>query len=308
VKVITNQFSGFHLRDLTQQKYHLNLDEPLVLDDKCIYCNLGDLDVTANWVACDACGKWIHQMCDVSSLETFYRSGSFICRKCKSELRPDIETDSKDDSIHNKCNTLLESLNKISYDDILKMEQETTDQSSPQWFLARKIRLTASNFGKIFKTRNDNIRINLSKVMLQQKPLNIIAVKHGDLYEQEAITKYLHINSSVTYKKAGFLVHREFKFLGGSPDGLINKDGIIEVKCPYSERDTTPTTAMKLSYLDMEGKLKTNSNYFYQVQGLLCFLGNLRQTLSIYLKIIVILRASFSEKSIFPIVCFKIFK
>ena len=78
--------------------------------------------------------------------------------------------------------------------------------------------------------------------------------KHGHLYEQEAITKYLHINSSVTYKKAGFLVHREFKFLGGSPDGLINKDGIIEVKCPYSERDTTPTTAMKLSYLDMEGK------------------------------------------------------
>lgn len=37
--------------------------------------------------------------------------------------------------------------------------------------------------------------------------------------------------------QVGFVTHKQFDWLGGSPDGLVSTDGMIEIKCPGSKKD-----------------------------------------------------------------------
>lgn len=61
--------------------------------------------------------------------------------------------------------------------------------------------------------------------------------------------------------------------MAASPDGLIDNDGIVEIKCPASIKDMTPKKAFdnkKLSFMSFKDgmlKLKTTHNYYFQVQG-----------------------------------------
>lgn len=61
--------------------------------------------------------------------------------------------------------------------------------------------------------------------------------------------------------------------MAASPDGLIDKDGIVEIKCPASIKDMTPEEAFenkKLNFMSLKNgilKLKTTHNYYFQVQG-----------------------------------------
>ena len=62
-------------------------------------------------------------------------------------------------------------------------------------------------------------------------------------------------------------------YLGCSPDGLVDKDGVVEVKCPYTARDmtVTPVTVPYLGLTDGTLELKKNHPYYFQVQGnMLC--------------------------------------
>lgn len=72
---------------------------------------------------------------------------------------------------------------------------------------------------------------------------------------------------------AGLFVDPELPFLAASPDGLIEKDSIIEIKCPFSIRESTPENAFienKIKYLEKKDEklvLKKSHDYYFQVQG-----------------------------------------
>ena len=61
--------------------------------------------------------------------------------------------------------------------------------------------------------------------------------------------------------------------LGASPDGLIADNGILEIKCPFTQRNMTveeAVTTCKDFFLFKENgkfKLKTQHVYWHQVQG-----------------------------------------
>lgn len=59
-----------------------------------------------------------------------------------------------------------------------------------------------------------------------------------------------------------------YRFLAGSPDGLIDESGIIEIKCPYRNKENDPNE-VKFDFLCSDNLPKINSNYYFQIQGLL---------------------------------------
>jgi hypothetical protein len=92
-----------------------------------------------------------------------------------------------------------------------------------------------------------------------QKSYTNGAMQMGTETEPEARAYYEALNN-VTVKQVGFIELDEDT--GGSPDGLVNEDGIIEIKCPNS---TTHIATI------LSNKMPTEHNS--QAQGLLWISG-----------------------------------
>lgn len=130
-----------------------------------------------------------------------------------------------------------------------------TQQGTPAWFNARKGKLTASNFGAAagvnpWCTRKKALRQQLGLEGFSGAPEACI---WGTKNEKNAIKDYMVRTGNIVVAK-GLFTHPDYSWLGGSPDGLVGDDGIIEVKCPFYKQvphDTIPP------------------HYYCQVNGLL---------------------------------------
>ena len=87
--------------------------------------------------------------------------------------------------------------------------------------------------------------------------------------EYESIAQTQHIDLSIS--KSGLVVHVSYPFMGASPDGIINCEccgfGVLEVKCPYSCRDTSfreKATESTFFLDEFDGELALN---VYHEQG-----------------------------------------
>lgn len=112
------------------------------------------------------------------------------------------------------------------------------------------------------------------KSIIYPQELNVESVQHGTKYEdiaRENIESALKIN----IMRCGLFIDSEITFLGASPDGLIEDDGIVEIKCSYAARFLTPEDAIagnvsnlrSLYKNEKEEEIKRSHVYYYQVQG-----------------------------------------
>ena len=151
------------------------------------------------------------------------------------------------------------------------IEKETKLQSkNVLWHKERQWRLTASKFGEICKATDKKDIEMLCETLLDPPKLATIAINHGKTYESVAIKKFEdETNQSV--EKCGFFVNPDFPFLGASPDGRVNNETIIEVKCPYSGRNNSVIPGKMFPFLAHDENnvihLKENHNYYYQIMG-----------------------------------------
>ena len=112
-----------------------------------------------------------------------------------------------------------------------------TQQGTPAWFNARKGKVTASKFGAAagicpYTSRAKALRLELGK---EQWKGNLEACTWGTKNERNAIKDYMVRTGNVVTSK-GFFEHPEYNWLGGSPDGLVGSEGMIEVKCPFIKK------------------------------------------------------------------------
>jgi len=140
-------------------------------------------------------------------------------------------------------------------------------QGSPEWFAARCGIPTASNFDKII-TMDGKPSKQAEKYMFQLAGERIVG-KSEETYqnanmirgvemEAEAVSFY-ELTTGKTVVKVGLC--REERY-AASPDGFVDDDGLIEIKCPL--------ISTQVSYL-LKNKLP--SEYFQQVQGQLFITG-----------------------------------
>ena len=151
-----------------------------------------------------------------------------------------------------------------------------------QWFQERKVRLTASAFGKVMNRRQSVYPNSLIKCIVDKtsrKSNNMPAsLKWGINNEKVAISKYEN-HEDLCGKKVedcGFVVFPSCPWLGCSPDGIVVENGALvgctEVKCPYAKRDFTLKEAAKDKNFFLQEKdyglfLKRSHFYYYQCQG-----------------------------------------
>lgn len=142
-------------------------------------------------------------------------------------------------------------------------------QGTEEWFQARLGVPSASNFSKLVmmngkpSTQTDGyINALVAERLTGQSTFvqTTDAMQRGTDLEPYARDKYQDITLNLV-TQVGFCIHDEIT-AGASPDGLVEDDGGLEIKCPM------PHTHVE--YL-REGKLP--SKYFQQVQGCLWITG-----------------------------------
>lgn len=118
-------------------------------------------------------------------------------------------------------------------------------QQSEDWFQARRYRLTGSEAGAAlgvnpWKTPEDLIRQMVRAHHNAEREFKgNVATNYGTLHEPLAVMDYT-IKTGNMVDDCGFFVHPENPWLGATPDGLIDEDGLLEVKAPYGQRSKKP--------------------------------------------------------------------
>lgn len=123
-------------------------------------------------------------------------------------------------------------------------------QRSPEWFAARLGRLTGSRASDMLATiksgeaaarRDLRVQLVCERLTshLQEESFVNAAMQRGIDCEPAAFAAYEALTGNVA-TRVGFVQHAT-AMVGCSPDGLIGRDGLLELKCPKS--------ATHLSYL-----------------------------------------------------------
>ncbi|MFD1121867.1 lambda exonuclease family protein [Methylophilus flavus] len=120
-------------------------------------------------------------------------------------------------------------------------------QRTEQWFKDRLGKFTGSRFvdvmarnkrtGEPLKAYHDLI-MDIVVERITGEPIDGpqgFALQWGTDVEPAAREAY-ELETGMSVVETGFLVHPKFDFVGCSPDGLIDDDGGLEMKCPKASR------------------------------------------------------------------------
>ena len=169
-----------------------------------------------------------------------------------------------------KKSYLTEKL-RVTEDQRIALNKATIGQrDNPCWHMIRKGRLTASNFGSVLNCKR--VTQSLIKRVLGQYDLSRVqAINWGIINESEA-KKVFQQKTNLCIEESGLWLHLS-GMLGASPDGLVGRNALLEVKCPFTQRDSTIEEAVSSDnfYIkkNPEGhyELKKEHVYWHQVQG-----------------------------------------
>ena len=169
----------------------------------------------------------------------------------------------------------LNELGVVTLSDDIRTEIEFKTRGQSQndvWKFERTKRLQSSAFGRICKLTDRADKKNLVNSLLNPTEVFSIAINHGKLNEIAARQKFVDITGKAV-SDCGLFVSKDYPYLAASPDGIVDEHTCLEIKCPYTAKDSH-VTAETVPYLVMkEGALDLNKthNYYYQVQGqMLC--------------------------------------
>ena len=134
-------------------------------------------------------------------------------------------------------------------------------QGSDEWKQLRLGKVTASRVADVVvrtKTGYGAGRANYMAQLIAERLTNVVAdaytnaaMQHGTETEPEARSAY-EFYQGVAVKEVAFVPHPRIDQAGCSPDGLVEDDGLVEIKCPNTAThlDTLLGQAVPSKYLD----------------------------------------------------------
>lgn len=224
-------------------------DEPNLLGD-CPACDEELCEHDAVDCPGDCCGEKVHESCIV---ECFcgYRG----CKGCMTEI---------DDEFY--CGEDCVKVGTAYADREQAMIIHKCEQLSDAWYAVKRGKVSASKFsiamaGGEGKTRTKYMKNLLIEIDEQQTTVSYFDknMENGTEKEPEARAYYAALHGII--KEVGFIELNEW--IGGSPDGLVGEDGLIEIKCPLGT-----------THYDYYNQIqKPCKAYIDQMQGLMWITG-----------------------------------
>ncbi|KAE9522214.1 hypothetical protein AGLY_017396 [Aphis glycines] len=155
-----------------------------------------------------------------------------------------------------------------------QIAKDTIGQSeNPLWVEYRKSRITASKFGAILAAcKRGKFPKSLFKSLENNANIQGIYAVQGGVSNEINSIKVLEENENVKVVPTGLWLSNN-GFLGASPDGLVNYNYIVEVKCPWKYRNKNLETEIEknLNYIVYKENniILINKNHVYwdQIQG-----------------------------------------
>jgi len=154
------------------------------------------------------------------------------------------------------------------------------EQGTAEWHADRAAKITASNFAKIMangrslSVTHDGKEFSfgagavtymntlITEAFTGVRPdIEAPQLDWGNLHEPEARERY-ELMRFVKVKTTGH-IDSDFEGVGGSPDGLVLQDGLIEIKCPYNP----------VVHLQRLEEKRVPTEYIAQIQGYLWLTG-----------------------------------
>lgn len=143
-------------------------------------------------------------------------------------------------------------------------------RDNPMWHQARRGRLTASNFGRVLKCKRPTPAL-IKRLIGENDLSGVKAVQWGVNNEKEGMKFFVNM-TGLPIKETGLWLD-ESGVIGASPDGLVGNNHVVEIKCPYTQRNELIADAVKNDTfclkLNVNGtySLKEDHIYWHQVQG-----------------------------------------
>lgn len=160
------------------------------------------------------------------------------------------------------------------------IETLNVDDKESEWKKERLGKVTGSILGKLVvkdrKTKNYKLssgkvasdllyKIAWERFLITESEgmnrLNVSskAMEHGNDYELSGILKFTEV-TGIKVELSDYKFINKGDFFGGTPDGFIGKDGLVEVKSPWNGGNHLKTLLTGEIY---------NDDHFYQIQGYL---------------------------------------
>ena len=188
--------------------------------------------------------------------------------------------------------------NNLKPEALLEIQGTQEQSKSEKWYSERWCRLTASKclsafkIGKLVSESQPNAAVEARKFIftniwgLGSQDFQTYWMHYGLECEPKAIMKYESVTDEKVYP-SGLWVDPKFPFLGCSPDGLVDKDTVVEIKAlkifkQYSVQTVTSSTSpvaksvlSRQCFKVEDGRcvLKRSHAYYYQCQQILLVTG-----------------------------------
>lgn len=118
------------------------------------------------------------------------------------------------------------------------------NQGTPEWLAARAGHATASRFCDVMAKLKSGgeaatrraYKLQLVTERLTRQPCETYknaAMEWGTQTEPFARAAY-ETDRGLMVDETGFLPHPTVQWVGGSPDGLVGQEGLVEIKCPHN--------------------------------------------------------------------------
>lgn len=207
------------------------------------------------------------------------------CPKSLVQIAKDV--DASEGTLQSNCQILLELIN-LPEEGRIALEAATRGQgTSLEWKNQRVGRITASNMKRVFtrigtclrqpQADHDMNSLLKSTMGYSNTAASTYAMKHGIATEPHAKHMYTRLmkkkHKSFFTRDSGLVLYSSKQYIAASPD-LVSSckccgEGVVELKCPWTCRDATPTheNYAHLVSIDGQSRLSPTSEYMFQMQG-----------------------------------------